>query len=55
MLKEEIAMNDQSAASTNKAYNETDEFKDMMKNFKSVNSKDFEEQSKLTETENTET
>src|SRR5690606_16292128 len=55
LLKEEIAMNDKSAASTNKAYNETDEFKDMMKNFKSVNSKDFEENSKLTETENTET
>ncbi len=55
LLKEEIAMNEQSAASTNKAYNETDEFKEMMKNFKSVNSKDFEDHSKLTETENTET
>src|SRR5690606_259066 len=55
LLKEEIAMNEQSAASTNKAYNETDEFKDMMKNFKTVSSKDFEDNSKLTETENTET
>ena len=55
LLKEEIAMNEQSTSSTNKAYNETDEFKDLMKNFKTVSSKDFEENSKLTETENTET
>lgn len=55
LLKEEIAMNEQSTSSTNKAYNETDEFKDLMKNFKTVSSKDFEENSKLSETENTET
>ncbi|MEZ4855075.1 MAG: energy transducer TonB [Gelidibacter sp.] len=54
-LLEELALNDQSSPETNKAFNETSEFKKMMKNFKSVNSNEFEKDSKLTETEATET
>ncbi len=53
-LLEEIAMNGQSGISTNRAYNETDEFKTIMKNFKSVDFEDYDETSKLTDTENTE-
>lgn len=51
---EALAVNDQSASETNKAINETSEFKEMMKNFKSLNSNDFDKTAKQTETEDTE-
>ena len=51
---EELAMTDPNIAETNKAYNAENEFKEMMKNFKSVNSDDFDKQAKKTETEATE-
>lgn len=54
-LLEQLALNDKAAAqSTNKAFNETDEFKEMMKNFKSLSSNDFDKTTKQTETEETE-
>ncbi|MEO8772700.1 MAG: energy transducer TonB [Gelidibacter sp.] len=54
-ILEELAMNDPNISETNKAYNSENEFKEMMKNFKSVNSNDFDENAKNTETEATET
>lgn len=54
-LIEQLALNDQSSQeTTNKAFNETNEYKDMMKNFKSLSSNDFNENTKQTETEVTE-
>ncbi|WP_051210014.1 energy transducer TonB family protein [Gelidibacter mesophilus] len=54
-LLEELAMNDPNVAETNKAFNSTNEFKEMMRNFKSVNSNDFDKNAKQTETEDIET
>ena len=54
-LLEELAMNDPNIAETNKAYNSENEFKDVMKNFKSLNSNDFDKNAKQTETEDAET
>lgn len=53
-LLEKLALNDPNIAETNKAYNSEEEFKDVMKNFKSLNSNDFDENAKQTETEETE-
>ncbi len=53
-LLEQLALNDQTSQETNKAFNETNEYKDMMKNFKSLNSNDFDKTTKQTETEDTE-
>lgn len=54
-LLEELALIDKSSQeSTNKAFNEANDFKDMMKNFKSLNSNDFDKTTKQTETEVTE-
>ena len=50
-LLEELAMNNPNISETNKAYNSENEFKEMMKNFKSVNSDDFDKNAKKTETE----
>ncbi len=52
---EALAMSDPNIAETNKAYNSEAEFKEMMKNFKSVNSDDFDKNAKQTETEVVET
>lgn len=50
-LKEEIAkLEDLNAPSTNKAFNEDQEFKEIMKNFKMVSSNDFEKTTKALET-----
>lgn len=54
-ILEELAMADPNVSETNKAYNSENEFKEMMKNFKSVSSDDFDKNSKKTETEVTET
>ena len=54
-ILEELAMTDPNISETNKAYNSTTDFKEMMKNFKSVNSNDFDKDAKKTETEDTET
>lgn len=55
ILLEELAMNEQSSQDqTNKAFNEADEFKEVMKNFKSLNSNDFDKTTKETETEDEE-
>ncbi len=51
---EELAINEQSSESTNKAFNEAQNFKDMMNNFKSLNTNDFDKTTKQTETEDTE-
>ncbi|TDU43156.1 TonB family protein [Gelidibacter sediminis] len=53
-LLEEMAMNDPNISETNKAYNSANDFKEVMKNFKSVNSNELNEHSKQTETEATE-
>lgn len=53
-LLEELALNDPNFSETNQAYNSSKEFKELMKNFKSVNSDDLDENSKQTETEATE-
>jgi hypothetical protein len=53
-LLEQLALNDQSSQETNKAFNETNDFKEMMKNFKSLNTNDFDKTTKQTETEDTE-
>lgn len=52
---EELAMNDPNISETNKAYNTEKEFKEMMKNFKTVDSDDFDKNAKKTETEVMET
>ncbi|MCL8008844.1 energy transducer TonB [Gelidibacter japonicus] len=52
-LLEEMALNDPNISETNKAYNSANEFKEMMKNFKTVNSDDFDQNAKKTETEDT--
>lgn len=51
---EELAINEQSSESTNKAFNEAQNFKDMMNNFKSLSTNDFDKTTKQTETEDTE-
>jgi hypothetical protein len=49
-LKEELAqLKDLNAPSTNKAFNEDQEFKEIMKNFKMVSSNDFEKTTKAIE------
>lgn len=53
-ILEELAMTDPNISETNKAFNSANEFKEMMKNFKSVNSDDFDKSSKKTETDDTE-
>ena len=50
-LMEELALNEKTSQETNKAFNETNEFKEMMKNFKSLNTNDFDKTTKQTETE----
>ena len=50
-LLEAMAMNDKSSKETNKAFNEADDYKEMMKNFKSLSSNDFDENTKQTETD----
>jgi len=52
---EELAANDKTSQETNKAFNEESEFKDMMKNFKSISSNDFDKNTKQTETEDNQT
>ena len=54
-LLEELVLNDPNVSETNKAYNSEQEFKEMMKNFKSVSSDDFDKNAKKTETEAVET
>ncbi|MBO3099099.1 energy transducer TonB family protein [Gelidibacter pelagius] len=54
-ILEELALSDPNISETNKAYNSENEFKEIMKNFKTVNSDDLNENAKKTETENTET
>lgn len=51
---EELAINDKASQSTNKAFNETNDFKEMMKNFKSLSNNDFDKTTKQTETEEVE-
>ena len=53
-LLEQLALNEQSSEETNKAFNEANEYKEMMKNFKSLSSNDFDKTTKQTETEATE-
>lgn len=53
-LLEQLALNEQTSQETNKAFNETNDFKEMMKNFKSLNTNDFDKTTKQTETEETE-
>lgn len=53
-LLEQLALNETAGQSTNKAFNETDEFKEMMKNFKSLDRNDFEKNAKETKAENLE-
>jgi hypothetical protein len=53
-LLEQLALNEQTSQETNKAFNETNDFKEMMKNFKSLNTNDFDKNTKQTETEETE-
>ena len=50
-LLEELALNDKTSQETNKAFNEANDFKEMMKNFKSLNSNDFDKTTKQTETD----
>lgn len=50
-ILEELALNEANIAETNQAYNSANEFKETMRNFKSVNSNDFNENAKRTETE----
>ncbi|MEZ4801207.1 MAG: hypothetical protein R2797_00435 [Gelidibacter sp.] len=50
-LLEQLAMNEQTSKETNKAFNEANDYKEMMKNFKSLSSNDFEKTTKQTETE----
>ena len=52
---EELALNEANISETNKAYDSENEFKEMMKNFKSVSSDDFDKNAKKTETEDIET
>lgn len=52
-ILEELALSDPNVSETNKAYNSANEFKEIMKNFKTVNSDDFDQHSKKTETETT--
>ena len=47
-ILEELAMKESSAIETNKAYNSTNAFKETMRNFKSINSNDFDKNSKQT-------
>lgn len=54
-ILEELALSDPNVSETNKAYNSANEFKEIMKNFKTVNSDDFDQHSKKTETEDTDT
>lgn len=53
-LLEQLAINDNASEATNKAFNEAQTYKDMMKNFKSLNTNDFDKTTKQTETEDTE-
>jgi hypothetical protein len=53
-LLEQLALNEKTSQETNKAFNETNDFKEMMKNFKSLNTNDFDKTTKQTETEETE-
>ncbi len=53
-LLEQLAMNEKASQETNKAFNEANDFKEMMKNFKSLSSNDFDKTTKQTETEETE-
>ncbi|MBA6151617.1 energy transducer TonB family protein [Gelidibacter maritimus] len=53
-ILEELALSEPNIAETNKAYNSANEFKEMMKNFKTVNSDDFDQSAKETATEATE-
>lgn len=53
-LLEQLALNENTSQSTNKAFNEAEEYKEMMKNFKSLNSNDFDKTTKQTETEDVE-
>lgn len=53
-LLEELAMNAPNISETNKAYNSENEFKEVMDNFKSLNTNDFDKNAKQTETEDTE-
>lgn len=53
-LLEELALNDPNISETNQAYNSANEFKELMKNFKTVDFEDFDEKAKQTETEATE-
>ncbi len=50
----ELALNENPSQETNKAFNEANDFKEMMKNFKSLSSNDFDKNTKQTETEETE-
>src|SRR5690606_9236837 len=50
-ILEELALNDKASQSTNKAFNEAEDFKEMMKNFKSLSTNDFDKTTKQTETE----
>lgn len=45
----------QSVKTTNKAYNEDEEFKEMMKNFKAINTNDFKQTTKTLDPETTDT
>lgn len=51
---EDLALSDPSAKSTNQAFNEEEEFKDVMKNFRTVASEKFDAHSMLSEVEATE-
>lgn len=51
-LLEQLSLNENIGQSTNKAFNETDEFKEIMKNFKSLDRNDFDKNAKKTEAEN---
>lgn len=53
-ILEELALSDPNISETNKAYNSANEFKEIMKNFKTVNSDDFDQSAKKTKTETTE-
>lgn len=53
-MLEELAMNDPNISETNKAYNSANDFKEVMDNFKSLNTNDFDKNAKQTETEDTE-
>src|SRR5690606_34950257 len=53
-ILEELALNDNTSESTNKAFNEADDYKEMMKNFKSLSTNDFDKTTKQTETEEVE-